>query len=201
MQKRNKLRVLANKYAASDDSAVRNKARKIKINNLGKHKLNAKLSRHKATSLRIINTALNQLIKKARPGVLISEDLKHTFTYTNSKNWNRRLSAWLKGAIQERIEFKALAEGFDHKAVNAAYTSQTCPSCGHVDQHNRCKSNLDKFKCLNCGHEGHADVFAAQNLKARYSDQEITRYMPYREVKIILLNRFHTRVCRRLETG
>ena len=190
LQARNKLLAIANKYAASRDPGIRHKAKNIKINNLGKSKLSAKVSRHKATSLRIINTALNQLIKNARPGVLISEDLKHTFTYNNSKHWNRKLSAWLKGAIEERIEFKALVEGFDHNAVNAAYTSQTCPSCGHVDQRNRCKHNMDKFKCLNCGHAGHADVFAAQNLKARYFDHEITRYMPYWEVKAILLSRF-----------
>ena len=190
MQRRNKLSALAKKYATSNNPTIRAKAKNIKIHNLGKIKLTAKVMRNKSTSLRIINTALNQLIRQTRPGVLISEDLKHNFSYNNSKDCNRKLSAWLKGVLDERIEFKALAEGFSHKVVNAAYTSQTCPNCCYVDQHNRCKHNVDKFKCLNCGHEGHADVFAAQNLKARYFDHEITRYMPYREVKTILLSRF-----------
>ena len=190
MQRRNKLYSLANKYAVSSNPTLRAKAKNIRVNNLGKIKLTAKVLRNKATSLRIINTALNQLNSQIQLGVLISEDLTHTFTYNYPKNWNRKLSAWLKGAINDRVEFKALVEGFDHKVVNAAYTSQTCPSCGFVDQRNRCKHNLDKFKCLNCGHEGHADVFAAQNLKARYFDCEITRYMPYQEVKAVLLSRF-----------
>ena len=199
MKGRNKLYALANKYAVSSNPTVRGKAKNMQLNNLGKIKLTAKVLKHRASSLRIINTALNQLISQSRPGVLISEDLTHTFSYNRSKNWNRKLSAWLKGAMHDRIKFKALVEGFDHKVVNEAYTSQTCPSCGYVDQRNRCKHNLDtrvwdKFKCLNCGHEGHADVFAAQNLKARYFDQEITRYMPYREVKAILLSRFCSNV-------
>jgi hypothetical protein len=37
---------------------------------------------------------------------------------------------------------------------------------------------------------------AAMNLKSRYYDKDITRFTPYREVKRILLKRFH----RRLET-
>jgi hypothetical protein len=80
--------------------------------------------------------------------------------------------------------------------VNPAYTSQTCPNpdCGYVDAANRCSRNKDKFICQHCGTEGDSDGFAAKNLKARYDDREITRYTPYREVKKILLERFHHRL-------
>jgi hypothetical protein len=87
-----------------------------------------------------------------------------------------------------------LVKGFDHKQVNPAYTSQTCPNCGHVDASNRCSYNKDKFVCQHCKTEGHSDEFAAINLKARYADSDITRYTPYREVKAILLERFHHRL-------
>ena len=106
---------------------------------------------------------------------------------------NRRLSAWVKGKLQERLEFKALAKGFGHKQVNPAYSSQTCVPCGFVDSKNR---SGDRFKCQYCGYVGHADRIAAMNLKSRYSDREITRFTPYREVKRILLDRF----LRQLET-
>ena len=87
-----------------------------------------------------------------------------------------------------------MIKGFDHQQVNPAYTSQTCPSCGFVDASNRCNHNKDQFVCQHCKTEGHSDVFAAINLKARYFDREITRYTPYREVKKILLERFHHRL-------
>jgi hypothetical protein len=75
-----------------------------------------------------------------------------------------------------------------------AYGSQTCPMCGYVDKNNRSK---DKFLCLHCKHEDHADRVAALNYFRRYRDQTIDRYMPYRQVKEILLEEFH----RRLEAG
>lgn len=191
LQKRNKLDALANKYTQSANKQQRDKAQAIKANNLGQTKLNNRLQRYKASSLQIINTSLNQLCTDTQPNIVISEDLSHKFSFKLCKNWNRKLSAWLRGVLTERIKFKALAKGFSHKVVNAAYTSQTCPDCGYVDRANRASHNPDRFVCRHCGHAGHADVFAAQNLKARYFDHEITRYTPYRAVKDILLTRFH----------
>lgn len=124
---------------------------------------------------------------------VITDNLSSNFIFTKTKNWNRRLSSWIRGKLQDRLEFKALAKGFSHKQVNPAYSSQTCPNCEYVDRKNR---NGDKFKCQHCGYVSHADWVAAQNHRNRYFDLEITRYMPYCEVKQILLRRFH----RRLET-
>jgi IS605 OrfB family transposase len=121
----------------------------------------------------------------------ITEDLSHTFVYDKSKKVNRKLSSWLRGKLQDRISFKALAEGFRHEQVNPAYGSQSCPSCEFVDYRNR---TGDHFKCLYCGHEGRADRVAALNYARRYGDHEIGQYTPYRQVKTILLGRFHRRL-------
>jgi hypothetical protein len=104
---------------------------------------------------------------------------------------NRKFSSWLRGEIQNRVSFKALAEDFRHEQVNPAYGSQTCPLCGFVDSKNRIR---DKFKCLHCRHEDASDRVAAQNYAKRFGDQQITQYTPYREVKTILLDRFHRRL-------
>ena len=125
---------------------------------------------------------------------MITEDLSHFFVYNKSKGINRKLSAWLRGNIQDRISFKALAEGFRHEQVNPAYGSQSCPYCEFVDHRNR---KGDKFKCLHCGHEDMADRVAALNYARRFGDPEIGQYTPYCQVKTILLDRFH----RRLEVG
>jgi len=48
--------------------------------------------------------------------------------------------------------------------VPAAYTSQRCSQCGHVDPKSR--ESQAVFRCTNCKHLGHADVNAAKNILA-----------------------------------
>ncbi|MBI5274321.1 MAG: transposase [Chlamydiales bacterium] len=184
MKKRNKLHAIA--------KTTKNPS--IKKHNLGKKKFNRQMQKNKACLEKEINTAINELIKEKKPNILVTEDLRHVFTYNKSRKMNRRLSAWLRGTLQDRVEFKALAEGFCHEQVNPAYGSQICPHCDFVDHKNR---NGDKFRCLYCGHEDVADRVAALNYFRRFADQEIGRYMPYREVKTKQLEKFH----RRLEMG
>jgi transposase len=107
-----------------------------------------------------INTAINQLVWYKSPLLLVTEDLSSSFTFNTSKQCDRKLSLWIRGEIQERVAFKALAEGFRHEQVNPAYGSQTCPLCGFVDSKNR---RGDVFKCLYCRHEDVADRVAAEN--------------------------------------
>jgi hypothetical protein len=52
----------------------------------------------------------------------------------------------------------------------------------------------DVFQCLKCEHRGDADQIAAQNLKSRYYDREITLYTPKEQVKEILLKRYNARL-------
>ncbi|MEL7342015.1 MAG: transposase, partial [Bacteroidota bacterium] len=59
---------------------------------------------------------------------------------------------------QKRFAYRALQQALSEKVaveyVNPAYTSQTCPSCGHVSRKNR--SGV-RFECDNCGRKAHAD--------------------------------------------
>ena len=123
--------------------------------------------------------------------MLVTEDLRHTFTFDRPKSVNRLMANWAKGVLQDRVAFKALAKGFRHEQVNPAYGSQACPECDFVDANNR---SGDRFVCLHCGYVDHSDRVGAMNTMSRLGDREITRYTPYREVKTILLNRFHRRL-------
>lgn len=192
MQKRHKLHAIQKKLCGSTEVKALKKARNILKFNLGKVKQINQANKDKTRLTCIINKSYNKLLAK-KPSIIVSEDLSNNFTYKNTKNWNRRLSVWVRGKLEDRLEFKALAKGFSHKQVNPAYSSQLCQNCGYVDRKNR---SGDKFKCQYCRHVSHADWIAALNHRNRYFDQEITRYMPYCEVKQILLRRFH----RRLET-
>jgi len=185
MQKRHKLHALAKKNFNPE------RTKRLQKYNLGKKKHKASTTRHRASLEKEINTAINQLIQTKKPSVLITEDLRHAFHYDKSKQVNRKLSHWLKGKLQDRIEFKALAEGFRHEQVNPAYGSQSCPRCEFVDSKNR---EGDRFQCLHCGHVDLSDRVAAMNYARRIGDPEIGQYTPYRQVKTILLNRFHRRL-------
>ena len=60
---------------------------------------------------------------------------------------------------------KAQLNGGTVIKVPPAYTSQTCPVCGHCEAKNR--PTQTKFKCLCCGHTDNADLVAALNILAR----------------------------------
>lgn len=68
-----------------------------------------------------------------------------------------------------RLEDKTAARGGRVLAVNPAYTSQTCPACGHVASENR--PSQAEFKCQACGLEQHADIVGAQNVLLRAYDR------------------------------
>lgn len=72
--------------------------------------------------------------------------------------WNLR--HWL-----ERLQMTCEDRNVSFRQVRAAYTSQTCPSCGLVDRRNRAG---EVFLCRNCGLSGNADVTAARNILARF---------------------------------
>ena len=190
MQKRHKLHSIQKKQ----EKKRSNKKSTLLKYNLGREKLNKRTKKAKATLEREINQGMNELLKHRHPSLLITEDLSHRFSYHQPKSVNRKFSAWVRGKLQERVTFKALAEGFRHEQVNPAYGSQTCVCCDFVNSRNR---DADKFKCLTCGHEDTSDRVAAMNYLRRFGDQEIGRSMPCSQVKTILLDRFH----RRLEAG
>jgi predicted RNA-binding Zn-ribbon protein involved in translation (DUF1610 family) len=66
--------------------------------------------------------------------------------------------------MRQRLKTKAEEFGGQLIEVDPAYTSQTCPSCGHVNRDNR--KTQAQFSC-NCGFSEHADIVGATNILAR----------------------------------
>jgi IS605 OrfB family transposase len=71
------------------------------------------------------------------------------------------LHDWPYGEQQEKIMYKAKAEGIPVEIVEARNTSSGCRKCGQVNQEYR---DGPDFHCRRCGYEVHADVNAAMNL-------------------------------------
>ncbi|MFI7154730.1 RNA-guided endonuclease InsQ/TnpB family protein [Nonomuraea sp. NPDC050022] len=75
------------------------------------------------------------------------------------------LHSWSFHQLGAFIAYKAVRSGVAVIIVDAAYTSQQCSHCGHVDKRNR--SDQATFSCTSCGFAEHADVNAARNIAAR----------------------------------
>ncbi len=166
------------------------KAKRIKKFNLGQQKLNRTRRKARTELARQINTAVNQVLKKRHPSVMVTEKLDIRGKAKN-KRVSRLVSLWTRSILKDRVEFMASARGSRREQVNPAYSSQMCPSCGYVHRDNR---QGDAFQCVRCKHADHADRVAAINLKARIDDPEIFLYTPKERVKAILLARFTARL-------
>lgn len=78
---------------------------------------------------------------------------------------NRKLLNGAFGEFKRMLEYKCAEKGIHLIYVDPKFTSQKCPSCGHVDKENRDRKIQHKFLCVECGHADNADVNAAHNIK------------------------------------
>ncbi|MEU6373972.1 transposase [Streptomyces sp. NPDC046909] len=76
-----------------------------------------------------------------------------------------RLFSWPFDQLGRHLAYKAKRAGVPFVEVDAAYTSQRCPRCGHTEKANR--SARDHFRCRRCGLAGPADVVAGVNVRDR----------------------------------
>ena len=75
-------------------------------------------------------------------------------------------SKWSFAQLQSMIAYKALWRGSMAVTVDAHYTSQACPRCGHTCDANRPRKGL-LFVCQNCHYTLHADLVGARNIVMR----------------------------------
>lgn len=79
-----------------------------------------------------------------------------------SRRTNRRFSHWTVGRMGDRLTQLCEENCVSLMQVPAAYTSQHCPACGHVEKANR---HGTVFRCVSCGHADHADLVGARNIR------------------------------------
>ncbi|USY17686.1 transposase [Nocardiopsis exhalans] len=75
------------------------------------------------------------------------------------------LHSWSFAQLGSYIAYKAKRAGVPVVYVDAAYTSQGCSACDHIDKKNR--PNQSTFVCTSCGFAEHADVNAGRNIAKR----------------------------------
>lgn len=79
---------------------------------------------------------------------------------------NRRRARWSYAELLGFLAHKAPFHGSVVVRVDAHYTSQTCPRCGHCSPDNRPQKGL-MFVCKGCGFALHADLVGARNVGLR----------------------------------
>jgi len=111
-----------------------------------------------------VGRVMNKLVEQGKPKELVLEKLDFR-NPSLSKRLNAILSNCGRSIIRAKLRDFEERYGIKFTEVNAAYTSQTCSSCGYVDKRNR--RDQSTFKCLWCGHKQHADLNAAKNIGQR----------------------------------
>lgn len=66
--------------------------------------------------------------------------------------------------LRRQLEYKQSWRGGQVLAINPAYTSQKCASCGYTARENR--QSQSQFECQVCGYSANADVNGARNILA-----------------------------------
>ncbi len=142
------------------------KLKRVKNRNLQKFAAQVRDMRHKITSrqnggfaLRFVSTCRVRKIE-----TIVIGDIKHIRQSINyGKKANQKLHQWAFAKIQNMITYKAKAVGISVDIEDEAYTSQTCPSCGH-----RKKPSGRTYHCGQCKWKGHRDVVGASNILTKY---------------------------------
>jgi len=79
---------------------------------------------------------------------------------------NAARSKWTFAELHRMLAYKALLSGSMAIKVDAAFSSQACPRCGHTDKRNRPNKGL-LFVCQKCHFTLHADLIGARNVALR----------------------------------
>jgi putative transposase len=128
-----------------------------------------RLNRREARFRAHVNHILSkQLVAKAKDTGcgLALEDLQGIRDRTRFRKPQRaRMAGWAFSQLRTFVAYKARLAGVRLVLVDPRNTSRTCATCGHCDKANR--RSQAQFGCQACGHQAHADINAARNIRAR----------------------------------
>ena len=112
-----------------------------------------------------ISKQLVVLAKDTGRGIALEELMGIRERTRFRRSQRAKMAGWAFSQLRTYIEYKANLAGVRVIAIDPRNTSRTCNQCGHCEKANR--QSQDSFLCKACGHEAHADLNAAQNIRAR----------------------------------
>ncbi|MET9633399.1 transposase [Lentzea sp. NPDC006480] len=135
-----------------------------------------KESRHAACENHKISKQVVAVAERTGRGVAIEELGGIRDRVRPNRHQRAALSSWPFHQLGAFIAYKARRAGVPFQEVDARYTSQMCPRCGHTAKNNR--PTRDAFRCRRCGLAGSADVVAAVNVRTRARSAWVFVTMP-----------------------
>jgi putative transposase len=129
-------------------------------------RLSRKEARFRRHENHCISKTLVEDAKRTGRGIAVEEltGIRERVTARGSDARNR-LSGWSFSQLYTFLTYKAQLAGIPVEKIDPRNTSRTCAECGHCERSNR--KNRSNFRCKACGHEAHADVNAARNIRAQ----------------------------------
>lgn len=126
------------------------------VDRIGNRIANFRNSKNDAWSREIVNIAV-----KNGCGTIQMEDLSGI----SSGSAPMFLKNWTYYDLQNKIKYKAEAEGIQVVLIDPQYTSQRCSRCGYIATENRMTQS--DFVCKECGYTENADYNAARNIATK----------------------------------
>jgi putative transposase len=124
--------------------------------------------KEKAVTQQLLHTASKRLVTFAESvgaKTIVMENLKGIRKIRKQhKKQRAKNHRWPFALCQFYIGYKANAKGIGVEFVNPAYTSQSCPVCGHTEEANR---NGLVFRCKSCNYQDNADRVGSINIGLR----------------------------------
>jgi putative transposase len=112
-----------------------------------------------------ISRAIVEVAVERQAGTIVIGDVRDVADgVAFSKQSNQKISGWNHGKIRTYVGYKAEAEGIAIRLQDEAYTTQTCPQCGH-----RHKPRGRRYRCGQCGFSGHRDVVGQVNILSAHT--------------------------------
>lgn len=116
---------------------------------------------HKTSKL-YVDYAVRNKIKT----VIVGDLAQYNMNLKNIKGGDGRLQKlvqWNYGQLINMLSYKLTRHGIIVNEISEAYTSQTCPNCGH-----KYKPSGRNYICKECGFTLHRDVVGAYNILSKY---------------------------------
>ncbi len=95
-----------------------------------------------------------------------------------SRENRQKISNWPHGQLRQYLTCKAAAVGIAVELINEAYTSKTCPACGHLN-----KPKGRHYACSHCGYVGHRDNVGSTNILSKYETGKLAQRLPSTKLK------------------
>jgi putative transposase len=93
---------------------------------------------------------------------------RHLGKRKNRKGTKQKLVQWQHGQLIQKLHYNLDKHNVKIVEISEAYTSQTCPCCGH-----RYKPKGRNYICIECGFTGHRDLVGAINILSKYINKSI----------------------------